>query len=642
MSKRRMIITYMLMFILMPAYILKAKDLTIDAVISTELHPEKDHPKENLFDGNESTFFAHMRLDESYWRIHFKKPAYIDSVTFVQGWTDWAQAEKITVSNSSGESVTLTLANGHDSKQRFAIPFNYPTDYLMVKVDSAITGISEGEWGGFAEMGISGTFHTGDIIVPMISDWTFNSLNKQKAQLSWTSCVPTRRIVSFSTDSLSHITMIDTVLRLDHELTISGYGVIRGLAKVELTDSVGNSSINWYPMSEDETLLEFGIGDGWFNVDNGWIPAWEMYERDDMDVDVIKSWVGTPHWRSFTSTDWIRQHVERGYKIQFLHFFFGDWPTIENIKARQKEFMDDLRELADTIAASGCDSAVMITLEPEYNQADVASWDGWNDVMIEAMDMVRSIIPNVEIGLIAGDWDFEHVIPISMGRAARKADYVAFQEMRASTRNTPEETYGTITKGLRFANYLRDHFRLPIRWDYLYVSDYNGWEDIQSTVVTELFDRIDEVKAANIIGVNWMAYMNDPQQADGYYGKAEAHKGLKDEYNNPKAIWSIWKDGVAENKDKQDKTYIDITSLQKEIPMNITIRNQKILIHNSAVDLKEIHIYQCSGKRISTIPVIQHSDRVAEALLPIGLASGLYLLRYTISRRTLSYKVLYR
>ena len=54
-----------------------------------------------------------------------------------------------------------------------------------------------------------------------------------------------------------------------------------------------------------------------------------------------------------------------------------------------------------------------------------------------------------KVGLLPGDWDIDHVLPISMGEAAAYADFVAFQKMRASTRNDPADAYEVVDRAVR-------------------------------------------------------------------------------------------------------------------------------------------------------------------------------------------------
>jgi hypothetical protein len=110
----------------------------------------------------------------------------------------------------------------------------------------------------------------------------------------------------------------------------------------------------------------------------------------------------------------IRSISDAGYVPDIIHYYFGD-PTVEKVESMSADFIEDIRYLADMIAESGAGERVIVTLEPEFNQGGVQRWDGFNDLMIQAIDILHSTA-GCRVGLLAGDWDIDHVLPISMGR----------------------------------------------------------------------------------------------------------------------------------------------------------------------------------------------------------------------------------
>jgi hypothetical protein len=145
---------------------------------------------------------------------------------------------------------------------------------------------------------------------------------------------------------------------------------------------------------------------------------------------------------------------------------------------------------------------------------------------------------------LPGDWDIDHLVPISMGRAAAKADFVAYQEMRGSTQSTAEEAYDVPSSAIRFSHYLSRKFLRPVRLGYLMVSDFGDWAAIQRDVVIKICERYQELQAAGTVAVSWMSYLDSPG-ADGYFGEAEAHKGLKYADNTPKPAWYVFQECAA-------------------------------------------------------------------------------------------------
>jgi len=76
------------------------------------------------------------------------------------------------------------------------------------------------------------------------------------------------------------------------------------------------------------------------------------------------------------------------------------------------------------------------------------------------------------------------------------------------------------------------------------VSDFGGWTYVQRDVVVEMCERQQELQDNGVVAVSWMSYL-DHEGADGYFGVAEAHKGLKTSNNQPKPAFHVWKECVA-------------------------------------------------------------------------------------------------
>jgi hypothetical protein len=264
-----------------------------------------------------------------------------------------------------------------------------------------------------------------------------------------------------------------------------------------------------------------------------------VYKRDDFRVNVLQAWLGGSTWSSwFNSAPEIKKVVDEGYRPEIIHLYF-DGEGLQHVDEHRDEYIADVKKLAALIKDSGVGDKTIVTLEPEYNQGIAASWDGWNDLMIEAINILHTET-GAKVGLLPGPWDIGHEVPISMGRAAAYADFVALQEMKGSVTNTVDDAHSAISNAIQFTHFLNRRFLRPVRLGYLMISSYNGWEYVQRDVAIEACERLPELKAAGLTALSWMAYLDSP--SDGALGAAESFKGLKTVDNEAKPAFYVWQE----------------------------------------------------------------------------------------------------
>ncbi len=521
------------------------EDLSSGGRIEFDIWPSAEHPPEASLDGDPQTHWAHHRLEDADWRLWLSQPAVAESVTFIQAWSDWSQALEVRLEAADGTVATVDLEPGTRAPQSFALPFEHPTAFVDVYVVSATDAASGDGWGGFAEMRVEGTPISGDTTPPITTDVAIDLVDPQTATVRWTTDEPATSQVRYSTEAVaSLLTAPDRSLVREHAVVIEAEAPLRGQLELRSADAAGNrAELRHDAFARLAGGYRYGVGSWSFYLDDRWVPAPELFAQDGLEVGISQLWLGGSEWSDWLTADHIRGIHEAGYTPELIHHFFGD-PVLEDVIERRQEFLDDVRTLAELLSDSGVGSEVLVTLEPEYNQGEVATWDGWNDLMIEAIEILRSEA-DCQVGLLAGDWDFDHLLPISMGRAAAQADFVAFQEMRASTRHDPDEVRAAVDRAIRFAHYLWRKFLRPVRLGYAMVSDYGGWASIQRDFVIELCERHQELAEVGVVDVSWMSYLDNANDPAGYFGEAEYHKGLKYADAQPKPAWHVFKECVA-------------------------------------------------------------------------------------------------
>ena len=214
-------------------------------------------------------------------------------------------------------------------------------------------------------------------------------------------------------------------------------------------------------------------------------------------------------------------------------YYFGDRISPQVVLEERDAWYLYLMKVA---ALAAIDHPVLVVLEPEYNdetndrRTTVVNWPGFNEVVIDGIYLLRSLAPNLLVGIGPGDFGTQD-LELSMGEIAQYSDFIAYQEMRASTRpNVISHEFEDVSENaLAYSYYLQQLFDKPILLAYVAVSTYppdSDWEQFQADVITNLFDtNFAELAEHGVFGALYFMAFDDPQHT-GYYGAAEAHFGL--------------------------------------------------------------------------------------------------------------------
>jgi len=302
--------------------------------------------------------------------------------------------------------------------------------------------------------------------------------------------------------------------------------------------------------------LELGIGDRYDQVIAGRrIVIYKQAAKDGLRFKYVALWL-TPGWSQWVKKEMLLKIARAGYTPLIVYYTFGDKNSVEYLEAdggaRLKAWYADIQKNLIPLVDIG--SPVLVALEPEFNivppsGTPITSWAGWNEIAGKAIDMIHQGAPLAKVGFCPGDWG-NYNLEASMSQAARKSDFIAFPEMRASTdptRNTASASYqDVIGSALAFSNYLKRTFHKPILWAYLALSSYAkgsplGWQDIQERMIRKIFEREDDLVKNGVFGLVYFEYDDAPTHGTQFFGQAERHFGLKDAAGRPKKAWYIWK-----------------------------------------------------------------------------------------------------
>ena len=513
--------------------------------VETDLYINADSPPEAILDGNNDTHFCQHRLEDADWRMWLRTPARLVRVTFVQGWSDWDQATGVRLETADGSTVDLTLAAGTRDEQSFDLTFANPTAFVDVRVLTVDVPGDDDGWGGFAEVRFDGLpVVPADTTAPAISNVRVELADPASATVRWTTDEPSTSQVRFSTETTPpRTTTPDLAPTTEHAVTLAADAPIQGYLELRSADAAGNrAEARDATLATIDTVFTWGVG-GWsFQLDGVWRPAPEVFAEDGVQHDFVQAWIGGDGWTDWFQADDVRAMSDAGLVPDIIHYYFGD-PTLEQVQRERDAFLADIRALAQLLADSGVGDRSIVTLEPEFNQDGIPTWEGWNDLMLEAIRILRETA-GAKVGVLAGDWDIDHRLPTCLDRAAAFSDFVAFQEMRGSTQDTPQDAYDVADRAIRFSHYLARTFLRPVRWGYAMVSDYGGWTEVQRKVVAEICERADELQANGVTAISWMSYM-DNEAGGGYFGEAESHKGLKYADGGAKPAFYVWRECVS-------------------------------------------------------------------------------------------------
>lgn len=251
-------------------------------------------------------------------------------------------------------------------------------------------------------------------------------------------------------------------------------------------------------------------------------------------VNSLSMWI-TRGWQEdwYDAGEISRASQARGLTPVFIFYWFADDISPAFVEANRAAYLDDLKRFTRFIAR--IPGPKLVVLNPEFNENGIEAYAPFNDLLLESMALVRQA-GGVQVGFCVGDFgDYDLTIdPVnwqafhpSISRAAAAADFIAFQEMRASTRNTRRQIENTAYRALAFSTYLHETYRKPVYWAYLALSSYGDeGEQIQDSVYRDVVTLLPLLRRqGGLIGFNSFHLIDVPDHV-GYFNEGERHFGL--------------------------------------------------------------------------------------------------------------------
>ncbi len=265
-----------------------------------------------------------------------------------------------------------------------------------------------------------------------------------------------------------------------------------------------------------------------------WCAITEALKVKSPNVNSVTIWI-TRNWKKewFQAKDVNQYIIEKGYTPLFIFYWFNDDISKKYVLKHKKEYFRALDNFVEYL--KDVFGKKIVVLNPEFNQKDIPSWRGFNSILIESIKRVRKA-RDVKVGFCVGDFgNYNYVnepkewalFDKSINRAVKYADFIAFQEMRALTRNKNYQILNTPYRALEFAKYLHRKYKKPTLLAYSAISSYgyNG-EEIQKEVLKSYADLMPNFKReGGMVGWNFFHYWDMPKQV-GYFKKAEKYFGV--------------------------------------------------------------------------------------------------------------------
>ncbi|MGB0465996.1 MAG: hypothetical protein ACPGF7_00525 [Pontibacterium sp.] len=288
---------------------------------------------------------------------------------------------------------------------------------------------------------------------------------------------------------------------------------------------------------EGRHLKPFGNGCG-----NRRIAITEVLPRLTPNANAVSIWI-TRDWQEdwYDAQEIEQQFINKGYTPLFIFYWFADEISPDFIEQNRAAYFKDLQRFTRFI--SRIKGKKLVILNPEFNQNGAEAYEPFNDLLIQSMREVRKA-GQTKASFCIGDFgNYSQIIDLnnwkdfhpSVHRAAKEADFISFQEMRAVTRNSPAQIAKTAYRSLAFATYLHETYNKPTFLAYLALSSYGkGGEAMQAHVYQGITDLMPLFREhADMIGFNSFHLIDIPDH-QGYFNEAEKHFGLLDKTGNAK------------------------------------------------------------------------------------------------------------
>lgn len=260
----------------------------------------------------------------------------------------------------------------------------------------------------------------------------------------------------------------------------------------------------------------------------------EVVSQYSPNVNAISMWI-TKEWKNawYPIETVQKEMIDKGYTPVFIFYWFGDKISLQYIKKNKDNYFKTLR--AFTHYLKQLQGQKIVVLNPEYNMFGVGKWEGMNDIFLQSFKILRED-PQVLLGPCVGDFGNYGLVnepkewkqfDKSLYRAVKASDFIAFQEMRALTRNKEKEILQTPQRAFNFSKYLYETYHKPTLLAYVAISSYGDkGKTIEAEVYKQFIPLISRMQdEAHLLYFGIFHYFDYPEHI-GYFNAAEEYFGV--------------------------------------------------------------------------------------------------------------------
>jgi hypothetical protein len=260
----------------------------------------------------------------------------------------------------------------------------------------------------------------------------------------------------------------------------------------------------------------------------------EVLKKKSPNTNAVTMWI-TRGWKEFwyAPQDLQKNFIDKGYTPIFIFYWFGDDISVDYLQKHKQEYFKALKRFSTYLHK--LHGKKIVVLNPEYNMAGVEKYKDMNQIFLQSYAILREN-PQTLVGPCVGDFgNYKKIdepkewklFDPSLNIAAKQADFIAFQEMRAVTRNSKGDIVRTAARAYHLAKYLHSKYKKPTLLAYAALSSYGkGGEEVQEKAYQEFVKYLPKMKKdADLIGFGIFHYFDYPGHV-GYFNAAEEYFGI--------------------------------------------------------------------------------------------------------------------
>lgn len=259
----------------------------------------------------------------------------------------------------------------------------------------------------------------------------------------------------------------------------------------------------------------------------------------------VGPWMATSGWGGLDNA--LKAAVANDVTPVVYWYYWGDSITPSCVDngcngRSQAQWTSMTATLADHLRTHLAGREVLVVLENEFNKGGITgTYASTFDGKLEAVALKLKEVPGVKIVVGFGAWGENEWTKFP--RTVAQSEYVGYQMMRGSTRDTEASYRGAADRVSYLATFVAQKFNKPSFLYDLALSSYPdaNWERIQAETLQAVFDALVPAGQNGLRGVVYRSLKDTYMDPSNYFGAAESHWGLKKSDGTAKPAYAVWR-----------------------------------------------------------------------------------------------------